>query len=73
MSVNDPAGVESTGTTTAESPLETTTIDWDGPFCERNASGDLTGHTYVRCPDCEIEVLTAHRTHATHRQECVHR
>ena len=74
MSDYDVTGVESTGTTTAESPLETTTaIDWDGPFCERDAYGDPTGYTYVRCPDCRIEVLTGQRDHATHRSECVHR
>lgn len=73
MSTDDTAGVESTGTMTAESPSEITAIDWDGPFCERNASGDRTGYTYVQCPDCAIEVLTAQRDHATHRPECGHR
>jgi len=73
MSHYDVTGVESTGTTTAESPPEPPTIDWDGPFSERNAYGTPTGHTYVRCPDCAIEVLTNHREHATHRSACAHR
>jgi len=74
MSRSDLASVESTGTTTAESPIETTlTIDWNGPFSERNAYGTLTGYTYVRCPDCGVEVLTGRREHVTHRPECEHR
>lgn len=74
MSKLESVGVESTGTTTAESPIKTNpTIDWDGPFCERNAYDTLTGYTFVRCPDCEIEVLTGRRDHATHRPECGHR
>jgi len=73
MSIDDPAGVESTGTTTAESPRETSPeIDWDGPFCEHNAYGTRTGHAYVQCPNCGIEVLTGGRSHATHRPECGH-
>ena len=74
MSTDDSAGVESPGTTTAVSPAKPpTAIDWDGPFLEFNAYDDPTGYTYVRCPDCEIEVLTTNRTHATHRQGCPHR
>ena len=74
MSDYDVTGVESTGTTPAESPTNPhNEFDWDGPFSEHNAYGDRTGHTYVRCPDCGIEVLTTERAHATHRPECAHR
>jgi len=75
MSRSDLASVESTGTTTVESSIEADTqsvVDWSGPFVERDASGAATGYTYVRCPDCEIEVLTNSRTHATHREGCTH-
>ena len=72
MSTDDSAGVESTGTTTAESLTEET-VDWNGPFVERDAYGAPTGATYLTCPACGIEVLTDSRTHATHRQECPHR
>lgn len=74
MSANDPAGFESTGTTTAESPPETiTTIDWEGPLSEHDAYGTPTGYTYVQCPDCGVEVLTGRREHVTHRRGCPHR
>ena len=74
MSANDPAGVESTGTTTADSPSQQTPeIDWHGPFLEVDAYGDPTGYQYVQCPACGIEVLTTQRTHATHREGCPHR
>ena len=69
MSTNDPAGVESTGTTTYSQP---TVIDWNGPFCEADAYGGTTGYTYVRCPECHVEVLTHHREHASHRAGCRH-
>ena len=71
MPKSDPAGVESTGTTPAESPPTTPpTIEWDGPFVETDADGDPTGYRYVRCPECGIEVLTTGRAHATHRSGC---
>jgi DNA-directed RNA polymerase subunit RPC12/RpoP len=74
MSTDDPAGVESTGTTTAESPAhQAATSDWNGPFLEVDAYGNLTGYQYVRCPACGIEVLAASRRHATHHPECPHR
>jgi hypothetical protein len=74
MSTNDSTGVESTGTTTAASPSESNrTINWDGPFVERNAYGTRTGYTYVQCPDCSIDVLTERRAHAAHREGCQHR
>ena len=71
MSTNDPAGVESTGTTTADAASSyKPTIDWEGPFVETDAYGEPTGYTYVRCPECGIEVLTSGHTHATHRSGC---
>jgi len=74
MSTDDPAGVESTGTTTAESPShQSGPIDWNGPFLEVDAYGNVTGHQYVECPACGIEVLTDGRSHATHRSGCPHR
>ena len=57
--------------TAAESPIKTA-VDWNGPFVERDAYGDLTGHQYVECPACGIEVLTDSRSHATHRTGCPH-
>ena len=74
MSINDSAGLESTGTTTAASPTDSTPeIDWNGPFAEWNAYDRRTGFTYVQCPDCGIEVLTGRRAHAIHREGCRHR
>ena len=74
MSIDDTAGVESTGTTAAASLAKpTSAIDWHGPFSEPDGYGGTTGYTYLKCPDCGIEVLTGHRNHATHRPECVHR
>jgi|APHM01.1.fsa_nt_gi hypothetical protein len=72
MTTNDPAGVESTGTTTDASPAETA-VDWNGPFSEQDAYGEPTGYTYLKCPACGIEVLTDTRSHATHRRGCLHR
>ena len=74
MSTDDSAGVESTGTTTAVSPAQSPAeIDWIGPILEVDAYGDPTGHRYVQCPACGIEVLTTDRSHATHRERCPHR
>jgi hypothetical protein len=74
MSTNDPAGVESTGTTTAESPShQSVTVDWNGPFFEVDAYGDLTGYQYIECSACGIEVPSDSRSHATHRRGCPHR
>ncbi|OYR52922.1 hypothetical protein DJ74_00325 [Halorubrum sp. Ea8] len=69
MSTNDPTGVESTGTTTAESS-NTDSDQWVGPFTEPSPYGGTTGYTYLRCRECGIEVLTDSRTHATHRAGC---
>ncbi|XVH33877.1 hypothetical protein ACNS7O_18950 (plasmid) [Haloferacaceae archaeon DSL9] len=49
---------------------ETTRIDWQGPFTERDAYGHKTGATYVRCPHCGIEVLESAKAHASHRPAC---
>lgn len=74
MSKLGPTGFESTGTTTAKAQNETNSeIDWDGPFIKRTAYGTTTGYTYVRCPECRIEVLTSGRDTATHREGCLHR
>ena len=51
--------------------IEETDI-WNGPFTEYNKYGRPTGHAYVRCADCGIEVVTSHREHATHRPDCGH-
>ena len=72
MSANNPAGVESTGTTTDTSPAEAA-VDWNGPFSERDAYGNVTGYQYVECSACGIEVLSDSRSHATHRRGCPHR
>lgn len=74
MSANNLAGIESTGTTTAESSLETTTaIDWDGALCEHEAYGPQPVDTYVRRCDCGIAVRTGQRAYATYRSEWGHR
>ena len=71
MSTSDPAGVESTGTTTADAVSSSEpTIEWEGPFVETDAYGEPTGYRYFRCPECGIEVLTNGRAHATHRSGC---
>ena len=72
MSIDDSADVESTGTTTAEWPIKTA-VDWNGPFLEVDAYGNVTGHQYVVCPVCGIEVLSESRSHATHHRGCSHR
>jgi len=46
------------------------TDPWNGPFSEYNKYGRPTGHAYVRCADCGIEVVTSQREHATHRAGC---
>ena len=43
---------------------------WVGPFAEIDRYGDQTGHFYVRCQHCGIEVLEQDREHATHRSTC---
>lgn len=43
---------------------------WKGPFQETGRYGYLTGHSYVRCRDCGIEVLTSGRENAGHREGC---
>ena len=45
---------------------------WDGPFTEHDKHGRPTGHAYVRCPDCGIEVLTGDTDRAYHRPACPH-
>ena len=45
---------------------------WDGPFTEYNKHGRPTGHAYVRCPDCGIEVLTGDTGRAYHLPACRH-
>lgn len=43
---------------------------WDGPFTEYDKYGRPTGHAYVRCPDCGVEVLTGDKDRAYHRPAC---
>jgi hypothetical protein len=43
---------------------------WKGPFTEYSQYGEPTGHTYVRCSSCGVEVLTGEEDHATHRAGC---
>jgi len=45
---------------------------WDGPFTEYDKYGQPTGHAYVRCPDCGVEVLTGDTGRAYHRPACPH-
>ena len=72
MSKSDPAGVESTGTTPADSPRSYPDY-WIGPFEEPSQYGGTTGHTFLRCRACDVEVLTTDHAHATHRRGCPHR
>jgi hypothetical protein len=45
---------------------------WSGPHTEYNRYGQPTGHEYVRCRDCGVEVLADARKAATHRAGCSH-
>ena len=45
---------------------------WEGPFSERDQSGRLTGHEFVRCSECGVEVLSGRERHASHRPTCRH-
>lgn len=62
MSTKEAAGVESSG------PSER--IEWQGPLAERDRYGEYTGASYVRCPDCGIEVIVGDTNRATHRDGC---
>jgi hypothetical protein len=44
--------------------------DWVGPFTEFNQYGEPTGHTFVRCPECGVEVLESDTSTASHRPAC---
>ena len=61
---------ESTRTSGQES-IATTVTEWEGPFLERDRYGDLTGASYVRCPDCGIEVIVEDTARAHHRDGCL--
>lgn len=49
---------------------EPTDDSWSDPITELDHRGEPTGHRFVRCSDCGIEVLVADREHATHRPGC---
>lgn len=49
-----------------------TSDTWSGPHTEYNQYGEPTGHEYVRCRDCGVEVIDARRDDATHRGDCPH-
>lgn len=49
-----------------------TTDVWNGAFTEYDKYGEPTGHDYVRCRACGIEVVDDHREHATHAADCPH-
>jgi hypothetical protein len=40
------------------------------PFTEYDKYGDATGHTFVRCPECGVEVLESDTATASHRPAC---
>ena len=44
--------------------------EWVGPFTEYDRYGEPTGHTFVRCPECGIEVLESDTPTASHRPAC---
>jgi hypothetical protein len=44
--------------------------DWIGPFTEFDRYGESTGYTYVRCPECGVEVLESDTASASHRPAC---
>jgi hypothetical protein len=46
---------------------------WDGPHTEFDRYGQPTGHDYVRCRACGVEVLADRREAATHAGDCPHR
>lgn len=51
--------------------IDETTV-WKGPFLEIDKYGEPTGHRYVTCRACGVQVLVDDREHATHREGCVH-
>jgi hypothetical protein len=44
--------------------------EWVGPFTEYNQFGEPTSFTFVRCPECGVEVLDDDRATASHRPAC---
>lgn len=49
-----------------------TSDTWSGPHTEYNQYGEPTGHEYVRCRACGVEVIDDRRDDATHRGDCPH-
>jgi hypothetical protein len=45
---------------------------WSGPHTEYNRYGEPTGHEYVRCRACGVEVVSGREHAATHRGDCRH-
>jgi hypothetical protein len=45
---------------------------WSGPHTEYNRYGEPTGHEYVRCNSCGVEIIAGRERDATHRTDCRH-
>lgn len=45
---------------------------WEGPFLERDKHDRLTEAAYVRCANCDVEVVTSDKGRAHHREDCPH-
>jgi len=45
---------------------------WSGPHTEYNRYGEPTGHEYVRCNSCGVEIVAGRERDATHRTDCRH-
>ena len=69
---DDRTGIEPRARQTAEGDHSEEPDPWEGPFTGYNKHGRPTGHAYVRCADCRIEVVTSQREHATHQPGCGH-
>jgi hypothetical protein len=46
---------------------------WSGPHTEYDRYGQPTGHKYVRCHSCGVEVIDGRQSDATHAADCPHR
>jgi hypothetical protein len=72
MSANESDGRDSTEILVAgdDGEILTDGPEWVGPFTEFNQYGEPTGHTFVRCPECGVEVLESDTATASHRPAC---
>jgi hypothetical protein len=72
MSANESDGQDSTEILVAgdDGEILTDGPEWVGPFTEYDRYGEPTGHTFVRCPECGVDVLEGETEHTIHRAGC---